>query len=82
MVDFPGFEAHQVDLPNAAEMPPHTDAGELLRGAEIRFRGDVQGPESFAFHPRGHSPYTGVADGQVLLWDGARWAYFAHSSPA
>ena len=41
MVDFPGFEAHPVELPDAAEMPPHADAGERLRGAEIRFRGEV-----------------------------------------
>ncbi|KAI5014542.1 hypothetical protein ZWY2020_055932 [Hordeum vulgare] len=29
-------------------MPHHADAGERLRGAEIRFRGEVQGPESVA----------------------------------
>jgi hypothetical protein len=62
-------------------MPPHADAAERLRGAEIRFRGEVQGPESVAFDPRGRGPYTGVADGRVVLWDGARWAYFAHASP-
>ncbi|KAE8784915.1 protein STRICTOSIDINE SYNTHASE-LIKE 3-like [Hordeum vulgare] len=82
MVDFPGFEAHPVDLPNAAEMPLHADAGERLRGAEIRFRGEVRGPESVAFDPRGRGPYTGVADGRVLVWDGARSAYLAHASPA
>jgi hypothetical protein len=81
MVDFPGFEAHLVELPDAAEMPPHADTAERLRGAEIRFRGEVQGPESVAFDPRGRGPYTGVADGRVLFWDGARWAYFAHASP-
>jgi hypothetical protein len=81
MVDFPGFEAHLVELPDAAEMPPHADTAERLRGAEIRFRGEVQGPESVAFDPRGRGPYTGVADGRVLFWDGARWVYFAHASP-
>ena len=81
MVDFPGFEAHVVELPDAADMPPHADARERLRGAEIRFRGEVQGPESVAFDPLGRGPYTGVADGRVLFWDGARWAYFAHASP-
>ncbi|KAE8796734.1 DNA replication licensing factor mcm2 [Hordeum vulgare] len=35
MVDFPNFEAHHVDLPDAAEMPPHADAGERLRDADI-----------------------------------------------
>ncbi|KAL5218768.1 hypothetical protein ABZP36_019452 [Zizania latifolia] len=81
MVEFPGFVAHLVELPDAAEMPPHADTRERLRGAEIRFRGEVQGPESVAFDRLGRGPYTGVADGRVLFWDGARWAYFAHSSP-
>lgn len=81
MVDFPGFEAHPVELPSAADMPPHADAAERLRGAEIRFRGEVQGPESVAFDPLGRGPYTGVADGRVLFWDGARWLHFAHASP-
>ncbi|KAI4997669.1 hypothetical protein ZWY2020_053011 [Hordeum vulgare] len=67
MVDFPGFEAHPVDLPDAAEMPLHADAGERLRGAEIRFRDEVRGP--------------GVADqrmsdigvdGRVLVWGSLR----------
>ncbi|KAI4996060.1 hypothetical protein ZWY2020_041158 [Hordeum vulgare] len=76
MLDFPGFEAHPVDLPAAAEMPQHANEGERLRGAEIRFRGEVQGPESVAFDVRGRGSYTGVADGRLLVWDGARWAYF------
>ncbi|KAE8803431.1 protein STRICTOSIDINE SYNTHASE-LIKE 3-like [Hordeum vulgare] len=82
MVDFPGFEAHPVDLPDAVEMPLHADAGERLRGAEIQFRGEVRGPESVAFDPRGRGPYTGIADGRVLVWDGARSAYLAHASPS
>ncbi|KAE8798404.1 protein STRICTOSIDINE SYNTHASE-LIKE 3-like [Hordeum vulgare] len=82
MVDFPGFEAHPVDLPDAAEMPLHVDAGERLCGAEIRFRCEVRGPESVTFDPRGRGPYTGVANGRVLIWDGARSAYLAHASPA
>uniref|UniRef100_A0A0D3FP52 Strictosidine synthase conserved region domain-containing protein n=1 Tax=Oryza barthii TaxID=65489 RepID=A0A0D3FP52_9ORYZ len=81
MVDFPGFVPHVVELPDASEMPPHADTRERLRGAEIRFRGEVQGPESVAFDPLGRGPYTGVADGRVVRWDGARWVYFAHSSP-
>ncbi|CAL4944413.1 unnamed protein product [Urochloa decumbens] len=81
MVDFPGFESHFVDLPDPSEMPPHADARERLRGAEVRFRGEVQGPESVAFDPQGRGPYTGVADGRVVFWDGERWAPFATSSP-
>ncbi|KAL5219203.1 hypothetical protein ABZP36_019887 [Zizania latifolia] len=82
MVDFPGFEAYIVDLPDPSEIPPHADARDRLRGAEIMFRGEVQGPESVAFDTLGRGPYTGVADGRVLFWDGARWAYFAHASPS
>lgn len=81
MVDFPGFEAHYVDLPSADEMPSHADAAERLRGAEVRFRGEVQGPESVAFDPQGRGPYTGIADGRVVFWDGARWGTFATTSP-
>ncbi|KAE8809311.1 protein STRICTOSIDINE SYNTHASE-LIKE 3-like [Hordeum vulgare] len=70
MVDFPGFEAHPVDLPDAAEMRQHADAGERPRAAEIRCRGEVQGPESVAFDVRSRGPYTGVADGRLLVWEG------------
>uniref|UniRef100_A0A8I7BCZ9 Uncharacterized protein n=1 Tax=Hordeum vulgare subsp. vulgare TaxID=112509 RepID=A0A8I7BCZ9_HORVV len=65
MVDFPGFEAHPVDLPDVAEMPSHADAGEL-HGAEIRFRGEVQGPESVAFNPRGRATSTSSAPRRPL----------------
>jgi hypothetical protein len=49
MVDFPGFESHLVDLLDPAEMPTHADEWERLRGADVRFYGEVQGPESVAF---------------------------------
>ncbi|KAE8805102.1 protein STRICTOSIDINE SYNTHASE-LIKE 3-like [Hordeum vulgare] len=68
MVDIPRFEAHPVDLPDATEMPPPADAGERLHGAEIRFRGELRGPESVAFDSRGCGPYTGVVDGRVLVF--------------
>ncbi|KAE8792940.1 protein STRICTOSIDINE SYNTHASE-LIKE 3-like [Hordeum vulgare] len=84
MVDFPGFEAHLVDLPDTAEMPQHADAGERLRGAEIRFRGEVQGPESVAFDVRDRGPYMGFVDGWLLVWDstlGLLRARLATTSP-
>ncbi|GJN34128.1 hypothetical protein PR202_gb22770 [Eleusine coracana subsp. coracana] len=39
------------------------------------------GPESLAFDHRGDGPYTGVSNGRVLRWRGARrgWAEFAHN---
>jgi hypothetical protein len=51
MVDFPGFESHLVDLPDPAEMLTHANERKRLRGAEVRFHGEVQGPESVAFDP-------------------------------
>jgi hypothetical protein len=51
MVDFPGFEPHLVDLPDPTEMPMHADERERLRGAEVRFHGEVQEPESVTFDP-------------------------------
>ena len=53
----------------------HADGRERLRGAE------VQGPENVAFAPQGRMPYTGVADGRVVFWDGKRWVPFATASP-
>ncbi|KAK3129942.1 hypothetical protein QOZ80_6BG0486870 [Eleusine coracana subsp. coracana] len=39
------------------------------------------GPESLAFDHRGDGPYTGVSNGRVLRWRGARrgWTEFAHN---
>uniref|UniRef100_A0A804P945 Strictosidine synthase conserved region domain-containing protein n=1 Tax=Zea mays TaxID=4577 RepID=A0A804P945_MAIZE len=66
MVDFPGFESHLVDLPDPAEMPTHADEWERLCGADVRFCGEVQGPESIAFDQQGHtraSPTAGSSSG-------------------
>ncbi|XP_020098740.1 protein STRICTOSIDINE SYNTHASE-LIKE 3-like [Ananas comosus] len=81
VADFPGFESHPVELPPWSELPAARDAEDRLRRAEIRFLNQVQGPESIAFDPLGRGPYTGVADGRVLFWDGARWSDFAYTSP-
>ncbi|XP_010269382.1 PREDICTED: protein STRICTOSIDINE SYNTHASE-LIKE 10-like [Nelumbo nucifera] len=41
------------------------------------------GPESLAFDPNGEGPYTGVADGRILKWqgEGQGWTEFAVTSP-
>jgi hypothetical protein len=62
MLDFPGFESHLVDLPDPAEMPTHADEWERLRGAEVRFHGEVQGPESVAFDPQGRTRASSMAE--------------------
>lgn len=81
MVDFPGFETYLVDLPPWSALPPERDMESRLQKAEQRFLGQVQGPESVAFDLSGRGPYTGVADGRVVFWDGKGWSGFAYTSP-
>ncbi|KAI3412463.1 Str_synth domain-containing protein [Psidium guajava] len=78
---FPDFEAYKVDMPPWSEVPTERDSQNLLQRSEIKFLNQVQGPESIAFDPLGRGPYTGVADGRVLFWDGQAWSDFAYTSP-
>ncbi|KAK4780134.1 hypothetical protein SAY87_016240 [Trapa incisa] len=77
----PDFEAVKVDMPPWSELPSERDTHNLLQRSEIKFIGQIQGPESIAFDPRGRGPYTGVADGRILFWDGRSWRDFAYTSP-
>ena len=79
--DFPDFETYEIDMSAWSEVPTERDTENLLQRSEIRFRNQVQGPESIAFDPQGRGPYTGVADGRVLFWNGQSWADFAYTSP-
>jgi hypothetical protein len=79
--DFPDFEAFAVDMPPWSEVPPQRDTQNLLQNSEIKFLNQVQGPESIAFDPLGRGPYTGVADGRVVFWNGQSWEDFAYTSP-
>lgn len=81
MADFPEFEAYAVELPAWSKIPKVRDEQDLLQRAEVRFFGQIQGPESIAFDPHGRGPYTGVADGRILFWDGNSWSDFAFTSP-
>ncbi|KAG9445245.1 hypothetical protein H6P81_016585 [Aristolochia fimbriata] len=78
---FPDFEAYRVDFPPWSEIPSVSDQENLLQKAEIRFLNQIQGPESIAFDPRGRGPYTGVADGRIIFWNGEAWEDFAYTSP-
>lgn len=78
--DFPGFETHRVDLSPWSDLPTERDAQNSLQRSEIRFLNQVQGPESIVFDSLGRGPYTGVADGRVLFWDGLSWTDFAVTS--
>ncbi|KAK8967607.1 Strictosidine synthase 3 [Platanthera guangdongensis] len=81
MAGFPGFETYEVELAPTSEVPSEVDADDRLTAAEVRFVDQVQGPESIAFDPHGGGPYTGVADGRVLAWNGEAWKDFAYTSP-
>ncbi|KAL6976493.1 cohesin loading factor Ssl3 [Sarracenia purpurea var. burkii] len=79
--DFPDFEAFEADIPAWSEFPKVRDPGNLLQNSEIKFLNQVQGPESMAFDPQGRGPYTGVADGRILFWNGEAWTDFAYTAP-
>ncbi|KAH6772990.1 strictosidine synthase-like 3 [Perilla frutescens var. frutescens] len=77
---FPNFEAVKVDMPPWSELPVDSDRQNLLQKSQVRFLNQVQGPESVAFDPMGRGPYTGVADGRIVFWDGDNWNDFAYTS--
>ncbi|XP_047328365.1 protein STRICTOSIDINE SYNTHASE-LIKE 3-like [Impatiens glandulifera] len=79
--DFPDFEAYKVGMPSWSEVPKEIDTENLLQKSEIKFLNQIQGPESMAFDPLGRGPYTGVADGRILFWNGEAWTDFAYTSP-
>ncbi|CAL5431165.1 unnamed protein product [Camellia sinensis] len=53
-----------------------------LHTAEIIHLTGAVGPESIAFSPAGEGPYTGVADGRILKWQGddLGWVDFAFTT--
>lgn len=59
------------------------DLKNKLQKSEVLLTPDFLGPESLAFDAQGRGPYTGVADGRIMRWDGAQhgWTTFAHTSP-
>lgn len=81
ITDFPDFETFKVDFPPWSEIPTAKDVENRLQRSEIRFLNEIQGPESVAFDPLGRGPYTGVADGRILFWNGEWWKDFAFTSP-
>jgi len=81
MAQFPDFEAYAVDMPRWRELPAARDHEDRLQRAEVKFLNQVQGPESVVFDRDGRGPYTGVADGRVVFWNGNSWADFAYTSP-
>lgn len=78
--DFPNFVSHEVVSPRPDEVPWERDSQNSLQKSKILFLNQVQGPESVAFDSLGRGPYTGVADGRVLFWNGQKWIDFAYTS--
>lgn len=81
LAKFPEFEAKKVDMPAWSELPADRDQHNLLQKSEIKFLNQLQGPESIVFDPLGRGPYTGLADGRILFWNGQSWLHFASTSP-
>ncbi|CAL0303971.1 unnamed protein product [Lupinus luteus] len=81
IANFPDFEAKKVDMPPSSHLPKEQDKDNLLQNSEIKFLNQVHGPESLVFDPLGRGPYTGVADGRILFWNGNSWLDFAFTSP-
>ncbi|GLT44351.1 hypothetical protein SLA2020_182560 [Shorea laevis] len=77
---FPDFKAYYVDMPPWSSVPKEKDTQNLLQKSQIMFLNQIQGPESMVFDPLGRGPYTGIADGRVVFWDGEKWKDFAYTS--
>ncbi|XP_059300293.1 protein STRICTOSIDINE SYNTHASE-LIKE 3-like [Lycium ferocissimum] len=78
--DLKDFKAYKVEVPAWSEIPVDKDTKNLLQKSENKFLNQIQGPESIAFDPQGRGPYTGIADGRIVFWDGEKWIDFAYTS--
>lgn len=78
----PGFAAKAIvpPLPRPGTVPfPRDRQKKLQQASRVRFLPNVMGPESLAFDSAGLGPYTGIADGRIVRWDGPSvgWTTFA-----
>ncbi|CAL1390493.1 unnamed protein product [Linum trigynum] len=78
--DFPDYVSHPVEMPPWSLVPTERDELNSLQKSEIKFLGQIQGPESLTFDPLGRGPYTGIADGRVVFWNGEKFVDFAYTS--
>ncbi|KAJ1404179.1 Strictosidine synthase, conserved region [Sesbania bispinosa] len=62
--------------------PPISGSKDQLHSATILHVSGAVGPESLVFDSHGEGPYTGVADGRILKWEGEErgWTEFAVTS--
>lgn len=77
--DYPNFTALPVPVRPLFAPPFPRDHLNKLHSSHITFLHHVIGPESIAFDSRGRGPYTGTADGRIMLWNGPQigWTEFA-----
>ncbi|KAL2631934.1 hypothetical protein R1flu_016620 [Riccia fluitans] len=75
--DFKVLSVPQPSLEVLAAIP--RDEKNILKGAEIVYGGQILGPESVLFDSQGRGPYSGVGDGRIVRWEGAKkgWVEFA-----
>ncbi|GLJ36807.1 hypothetical protein SUGI_0742470 [Cryptomeria japonica] len=81
---FPEFQTHFVeDVPWSMLSSFMVDKKSRLQEADVETLKGVWGPESIAFDPQNRGPYTGIADGTIVRWDGPHlgWSLFAFTSP-
>lgn len=86
LAELPSFEAKAVvpPLPRPGTVPfPRDHHNKLQQVSHVRFLPNVMGPESLAFDSAGMGPYTGIADGRIMRWDGPSvgWTSFATLYP-
>ncbi|KAL3327208.1 hypothetical protein AABB24_037752 [Solanum stoloniferum] len=67
---------------NVYSPPSIPGSKDLLSKSEVIHLKGAVGPESIAFDPNGEGPYTSVADGRILKWNGDSdgWVDFAVTS--
>lgn len=66
--------------PQTLFAPPHVPGSkDNLHSSRILHVTGAVGPESLVFDVNGGGPYTGVADGRILKWEGEErgWTEFA-----
>eukprot|EP00249_Psilotum_nudum_P020652 c27793_g1_i5 orf=173-1378(-) len=77
----PNFQALYVQQ-HPQSQATSRDRDSKLQYSQKRFVNEVNGPESLAFDPTGRGPYTGIADGRIIRWNGPGngWSDFATTS--
>lgn len=86
IAELPNFVAKPVvpPLPRPGSLAfPRDHHNKLQQVSQVRFLHHVMGPESLAFDSAGAGPYTGIADGRIMRWDGPLlgWTPFATLYP-